>query len=58
MIGHPAIAYLVAQNMLDERRREARNYHLAKTVSGSRTLRLGNYRLTITKEVAHVPRTV
>jgi len=63
MNGHPAIAYMVALQMLEERQKEARAHQLAKTASGARTsrprtLRLGNYRLTITKEVRRVPRTV
>lgn len=64
MIGHPAIAYMVAQGILDERREEASAYREAKAVvrsrlkSRSRSMRLGRYRLTVTKEVPGVPRTV
>ena len=41
MYGHPAIAYLVAQNILNHR-----------------SVRLGRYRLTLSKETPGVPRTV
>jgi hypothetical protein len=68
MYGHPAIAYLVAQNILDDRREEARAYRHARAVAQSdvaarpryrqRTVRLGRYRLTLTKEVPGVPRPV
>jgi hypothetical protein len=58
MIGHPAIAYIVAQRILDERREEANTYRRAKAVTKPRTLKLGAYRLTLTKEVRGVPRPV
>lgn len=64
MMGHPAIAYVVAQNILDERREEARAHHMSKSVARRRrsgrprTVRVGRYRLTITREVPGVPRTV
>ena len=58
MIGHPAIAYIVAQRILDERREEAQAYRRAKSVRRSRTLKLGSYRLTLSKEVRGVPRPV
>jgi hypothetical protein len=58
MIGHPAIAYLVAQRILDERREEANTYRQAKAVMKPRTLKLGSYRLTLSKEVRGVPRPV
>ena len=58
MIGHPAIAYIVAQRILDERREEAQAYRRAKTVMTPRTLKLGSYRLTLSKEVRGVPRPV
>ena len=68
MYGHPAIAYLVAQSILDERREEARAYRRNRVGSHSnvaahprhknRSVRLGRYRLTLTKEVSGVPRAV
>lgn len=58
MIGHPATAYLVAQGILEERREEAATYRRAKAVAKSRSVRLGSYRLTLSKEVPGVPRTV
>ncbi|MET0565601.1 MAG: hypothetical protein ABW021_04070 [Acidimicrobiia bacterium] len=58
MIGHPAIAYLVAQRILDERREEATRYRRAKAVAKTRTMKLGSYRLTLSKEVHGVPRPV
>jgi hypothetical protein len=58
MNGHPAIAYTVALQMLEEKRDEARRHHKAKTVARPRSLRLGRYRLTLTREVPGVPRTV
>jgi len=58
MIGHPAIAYIVAQRILDDRREEAQAYRRAKSVMRTRTLRLGSYRLTLSKEVRGVPRPV
>ena len=58
MIGHPAIAYLVAQRILDDRREEAHAYRKAKAVMNPRTLKLGSYRLTLSKEVRGVPRAV
>ncbi|HEU4916121.1 MAG TPA: hypothetical protein VFV13_06105 [Acidimicrobiia bacterium] len=64
MYGHPAIAYLVAQNILDERREEARAYrHTRAGVQprpryNHRSVRLGRYRLTLSKETPGVPRTV
>jgi len=58
MIGHPAIAYLVAQRILDERREEANVYRHAKAVTKSRSLKLGSYRLTWSKEVRGVPSSV
>jgi hypothetical protein len=67
MYGHPAIAYLVAQSILDERREEARAYRrnrvgrsnsAAHPRHKNRSVRLGRYRLTLTKEVSGVPRAV
>ena len=69
MYGHPAIAYLVAQSILDERREEARAYrhHRAGAYSSAaahprykhRSVRLGRYQLTLTKEeISGVPRPV
>jgi len=58
MIGHPAIAYLVAQRILEERREEAHAYRRAKAVMKTRTMKLGSYRLTFSKEVRGVPRPV
>ncbi len=58
MIGHPAIAYIVAQRILDERREEAQAFRQAKAVMKPRTLKLGSYRLTLSKEVRGVPRAV
>jgi hypothetical protein len=58
MIGHPAIAYMVAQRILDDRREEAQTYRRAKAVKKARTLKLGSYRLTLSKEVRGVPRPV
>ena len=58
MIGHPAIAYLVAQRILDERREEAYSYRKAKAAMKPRTLKLGSYRLTLSKEVRGVPHPV
>lgn len=58
MFGHPAIAYLVAQQILDERREEARKQRLANAVRKPGSARFGRYRPTITKEVSGVPRTV
>lgn len=58
MIGHPAIAYLVAQRILDDRREEANAYRQKKAVMKPRSLKLGSYRLTLSKEVRGVPRAV
>lgn len=58
MNGHPAIAYMVALQMLEEKRDEARSHDKAKTAARPRSLRFGRYRVTLTKEVAGVPRTV
>jgi hypothetical protein len=58
MIGHPAIAYLVAQRILDERREEAHAHRQAKAAMKTRTMKLGSYRLTLSKEVRGVPRPV
>jgi hypothetical protein len=67
MYGHPAIAYLVAQSILDERREEARAYRRSQVGRSNaaahpryrnRSVRLGRYRLTLTKEVSGVPRAV
>ena len=58
MNQHPAIAYVVAQQMLEERRNEARRHQLAKSARSERSLRVGRYRLTVTKEARRVPRTV
>lgn len=64
MYGHPAIAQLIAQGILDDRREEARAYRHAREVARSRpgykhrSVRLGRYRLTVTKEVPSVPRPV
>lgn len=64
MYGHPAIAYLVAQSILDERREEARAYRHSRAGVKARpghkhhSVRLGRYRLTLTKEVSGVPRAV
>ena len=58
MNGHPAIAYIVAQQMLDERLEEARSHRQAKLAHRPRSVKVGSYRLTITKEVPGVPRTV
>ena len=58
MIGHPAIAYIVAQRILDERRQEANAFRHAKAVTKTRTLKLGSWRVTLTKEVRGVPRPV
>jgi hypothetical protein len=64
MYGHPAIAYLVAQSILDERREEARAYRHTRAGGAPRprykhhSVRLGRYRLTLTKEARGVPRPV
>jgi hypothetical protein len=64
MYGHPAIAYLVAQSILDERREEARAYRHNRAGRKSRprnehrSVRLGRYRLTLTRETPRVPRPV
>ena len=58
MNGHPAIAYLVAQHTLEERREEARSHQKARSRRKSRSVRFGRYRLSITKDVRDVPRTV
>jgi hypothetical protein len=64
MYGHPAIAYLVAQSILEERREEARAYRKNRAGARSsvadpgykhRSVRLGRYRLTLTKEISGVP---
>jgi hypothetical protein len=56
MNGHPAIAYLIAEHMLEERRREARSHHRAVSATRARSIRLGRYQITITKEAVGVPR--
>lgn len=58
MNGHPAIAYLIAEQILEERRREARTRHRAGSAPTTRSLRVGRYRLTVTKEASGVSRTV
>ena len=57
MNGHPALAYVVALQQLEEKRRLQRS-HEARKLSKPRSVRFGSYRLTLTKEGAHVPRTV
>lgn len=52
MNGHPALAYVAAMNMLEERRREARSHHRAKAVPKTRSWKVGSYRLTLTREVS------
>lgn len=46
------MAYDLALNMLEQRRREARGHHRAKAVSKMRSLKVGRYRLTITRKVS------
>ena len=65
MYGHPAIAQLVAQSILDERREEARAYHdrprarkAFRAEKKERSVRVGRYRLTVSKEAPGVPRPV
>ncbi len=58
MNGHPAIAYLIAEHLLEERRHEARSQNLARSVPRARSVRLGKYRLTITREGSGASRTV
>ena len=58
MNGHPAIAYLIAEQMLDERRRQARSRHRGGPGSRIHSVLLGRYRLTISKETGDAPRTV
>jgi hypothetical protein len=58
MNGHPAIAYLIAEQMLEDRRREARSRPRAGSARRSRWVPVGRYRLTVTKEDADVSRTV
>ena len=68
MYGHPAIAQQIAQTILDDRREEARAHRRARAVARSsvaarpshkqRSVRLGRYRLTLTKEASSVPRPV
>jgi hypothetical protein len=64
MYGHPAIAYWVAQSILDDRREEARAHRYTRVAAKPRpkykhrSVRLGRYRLTLTKEVTSVPRMV
>jgi hypothetical protein len=68
MYGHPAIAHLVANSILDERREEARAYRNNRAAARSRvaarpryrhrSVRLGRYRLTLSKENPGVPRPV
>jgi hypothetical protein len=53
MNGHPALAYVVALQQLDERRRLEWSREI-RTAPKSRSLRLGAYRLTLTKEGRHV----
>ncbi|GEM_PF-2173189 len=58
MNGHPALAYVVALQQLDERRQPSPRRQTTDTAQRSRTIRLGSYRLTLTKEARRVPRTV
>jgi predicted ATP-binding protein involved in virulence len=59
MNGHPAIAYLVVQRMLEERRSEASSHRRSKEAAQrQRSVKLGSYRLTLSKETSGVPRTV
>lgn len=58
MNGHPAIAFLIAEQILEERRREARSRHRAGWAPGTRSVRVGRYRVTVTKEAAGASRTV
>lgn len=59
MSGHPAIAYLAAMRILEEgpQQHDPRRPR-KKTAPRRRTLRLGRYRLTLTKEASGVPGTV
>lgn len=59
MSGHPAIAYLAAMNILEEARQQPASRRPKQDAGPRRrTLRLGKYRLTLTKETTGVPRTV
>ncbi len=57
MSGHPAIAYLAAMNILEEGR-QPNPRRPKRDTPRQRTLRLGRYRLTLSKETSGVPRTV
>lgn len=58
MNGHPALALLVTAHLLDERRKQAIDHRLSRSVGRTRSLRLGRYRLTITREGRGVQGTV
>lgn len=59
MSGHPAIAYLAAMKILEEGPQQPDPRRPKKKSAPSRrTLRLGKYRLTLTKETSGVPGTV
>lgn len=49
MNGHPAIAYIVAQQMLEQRREAASQHRKAESAPKSRSLKLGRYCLTLSK---------
>jgi hypothetical protein len=58
MYGHPALAFLMTEHLLEERRKEAVDHRLARSVGRARSLRLGRYRLTISREGRGVPGTL
>jgi hypothetical protein len=57
MNGHPALAYVVALQQLEERRRLG-TIHEARNAPRHRSLKLGSVRPKLTKEETHVPRDV
>jgi hypothetical protein len=58
MNGHPALAFVVTAHLLDERRKQAFDHRLSRSVGTTRSLRVGRFRLTITREGRGVQDTV
>ena len=50
MFGHPAIAYMTALHTLEARRNAAQSRQQARRGQRARSVRLGSYRMTVSKE--------
>ncbi|HEY7469904.1 MAG TPA: hypothetical protein VIC07_10305 [Acidimicrobiia bacterium] len=58
MNGHPALAYTLALQRLDDRRHRSPSNREKAVSARGRTMKLGGYRITISREVPGVSRTV